>query len=481
MEAKTAIDVEKTRATIEKWMDESAIPSIEDYIRIPNLSKAYDPDWEKNGLFEKAGNHLLDWVKKQNIKGLELKMSSDPGKSPVIFGVMEGSEPNSGNILLYGHFDKQPHMTGWKEGLSPINPVTIDGRLYGRGGADDGYAIYATILAIKACQEQGLPLSRLVLLFECDEESGTGDLEHYLEKLLPQIATPDLIIVLDSGCLNYDQFWTTTSLRGYAGAKVQIDLLTESVHSGNASGIVPSTFRIARQLLDRIDDTKTGEVVKAFQVDIPAHRTKQAKDVAALLGGELMKMFPFVEGGKPTSADPFECYVNRTWKAQLSVTGADGLPPVQTAGNVLRASTTLKLSLRLPPTLDSKKAAKDLEEILSKDPPYGAKVTVTVGEGGGWNAPENKPYLDAILESASQNFYKKPAMAYGEGGTIPFLGFLGRTFPKSQFVVTGVLGPNSNAHGPNEFLHIPFTKKLVCCMTQVLADVYPHLKKEHAK
>jgi len=293
------------------------------------------------------------------------------------------------------------------------------------------------------------------------------------------VGSPDIMIILDSGTLGWDQMWITNSLRGVVNIVCKIEMLTEGVHSGNASGIVPSTFRIARLLLDRVDCLENGEVNEKFQVNVPPERYEQAFDVAGVIKDGFFKMFPFLPGTHPTTPDPFRAYMNRIWKPQLSITGADGLPPAQSAGNVLRASTTIKLSLRLPPTLDCKKAVKDLEEILTKDPPYGAKITIVDSvAGAGWNAPPTHPWLDHLLEHAGHNFYGKKPLYMGEGGSIPFLNFLGNQFPKAQFVTTGVLGPQSNAHGPNEMLHLDFTKKLICCMTQVVSDSYTHILKK---
>lgn len=480
MEAKghsTTINVEKTRELITKWFDTSALPALEEYVRIPNLSKAYDPEWNTNGLLEKAAKHLMDWATSQSVRGLSLELIKDADRSPMIYGEVPGSDPKAGTILFYGHFDKQPHFTGWKEGLGPVTPVIQDGKLYGRGASDDGYSLFATILSIKAIQEQGLPHARCVLVFEGDEESGTGDLEHYFEKLKDRVGKPDIMVILDSGALSYDELWITTSLRGVVNTTVTVDILTDGVHSGNASGLVPSSFRIMRQLVDRVDCSKTGVVDERFHVNIPADRYKQSMDVAKVIGDGMFKMFPFVSGGKPTTPDPFRAYLNRVWLPQLSIVGADGLPPTQTAGNVLRASTTLKLSLRIPPTLDAPKAAKTLEDIVTKDAPYGAKISVKSISGSGWNAPTTQPWLENILESAGQNFFKRPPLYMGEGGSIPFLNFLGNMYPTAQFITTGVLGPHSNAHGPNEFLELAFTKKLICCITQVVGDAYKHLLK----
>jgi acetylornithine deacetylase/succinyl-diaminopimelate desuccinylase-like protein len=175
----------------------------------------------------------------------------------------------------------------------------------------------------------------------------------------------------------------------------------------------------------------------------------------------------------PMSDDLTELVLNRTWRPALSVTGVDGMPPLSSAGNVLRPHTSVKLSLRLPPTLDGKRAGDLLKEVLLADPPNGATVELDLEKAStGWNAPAQSPWLTAAIEAASQAAFGKPAMYMGEGGTIPFMGMLGEKFPGAQFMITGVLGPHSNAHGPNEFLHIPMGKRVTQCVSHVIAEHY---------
>eukprot|EP01017_Pseudomicrothorax_dubius_P032175 TRINITY_DN4183_c0_g1_i1.p1 TRINITY_DN4183_c0_g1~~TRINITY_DN4183_c0_g1_i1.p1 ORF type:complete len:503 (-),score=169.11 TRINITY_DN4183_c0_g1_i1:111-1619(-) len=474
--AQTALNVESTAQLVEKQVTENIIPSLLDFVRIPNLSRLYDPEWKTNGLLEKAANFLIDWVKSQNIKGLSIELVTEPERPPLIFAEIAPSQQGAGTILFYGHYDKQPHMLPWREGLGPVTPVIEDDKLYGRGGADDGYAIYASLLSIKLCQDQGIPHPRAVIMIEGDEESGSAHLPFYFEKLAARIGTPDIIVCLDSGCPDYETLWITTTLRGVLVGTLKVDIISEGVHSGDASGIVPSTFRIARQILDRIDDPVTGEVNEAFKVNIPPERYAQAYQVAEHLGQKLIDRYPFLPGTKPVSTDPLQAYLNRIWRPALSIVGADGLAPTATAGNVLRPSTSLRISLRLPPTLNPHTAEKAIQEILTRDPPYNAKVSVTgFHAGSGWNAPAFKPFLTNIISSSSKNFFKRDVLFFGEGGSIPFLGFLGEKYPNAQFVVAGLLGPGSNAHGPNEFLHITYLKKLICCMTQIVADSTPHI------
>jgi acetylornithine deacetylase/succinyl-diaminopimelate desuccinylase-like protein len=373
-------------------------------------------------------------------------------------------------VLLYGHLDKQPEMSGWEEGLGPWTPVRRGDQLFGRGAADDGYAAFASLTAIEAVDRQKVPRARCVVLIEACEESGSYDLQPYVDHLAARIGTPSLVVCLDSGCGNYDQLWGTTSLRGLVGGDLSVEVLREGVHSGDASGIVASSFRILRQLLSRVEDEKTGVVVQDFQVKIPEDRLAQAKVAAGVLKDDVYDKFPFVSGMRPMSEDRVELALNRTWRPTLSITGMDGIPATKDAGNVLRPRTVARVSLRLPPTADAEAAARRLKQIFEADPPLSAKVTFTYeAPGAGWNAPAMAPWLEQAVDRASQDYFGKPSVHYGEGGTIPFMGMLGAKFPRAQFLITGVLGPGSNAHGPNEFLHVPTGKKLTAAVASVLA------------
>jgi acetylornithine deacetylase/succinyl-diaminopimelate desuccinylase-like protein len=465
-----AMNADQTRQIIDGTWTSSIVPTLEQYIRIPNQSLLFDPDWKRNGHMHRAVALARSWVESQQIQGLTLEIHEIDDRTPVIFMEIEG-DPSS-TVLMYGHLDKQPAMVGWEEGLGPWTPVLRDGKLYGRGGADDGYAIFATISSIQALQQQGLPHSRIVVLIECCEESGSLDLPAYIDLLADRIGTPRLVICLDSGCGNYDQLWMTTSLRGSIVGNLTVEVLTEGVHSGDASGIVPSSFRIIRQLLDRIEDAKTGSIVPEWlHVNVPETRMNEAKETARVLGDETWNKFPFVSGMQPVTKEPLEALLNRTWRPMLAYTGQAGLPDLVQGGNVLRPKTSIKLSLRIPPSLDATDLDRKLKELLESNPPYGAKVTFEPEKGGaGWVAPEIAPWLEKSVEAASRTHFGKGAMTFGEGGSIPFMGMLGARYPQAQFLITGVLGPGSNAHGPNEFLHVEYAKKLTACVAQVLSD-----------
>lgn len=459
--------------TIDRTWDTSIVPTLCDYIRIPNKSQNFDRDWAAHGFMDKAAELMRAWCEANALPGMKVEIVRLPNRTPLLF--VEIPAANGGRsddcVLMYGHMDKQPEFTGWAEGLSPWTPVIRDGRLYGRGGADDGYAIFGSILAVRAIAEQGIAHSRCVIVIEAGEESSSPDLPAYIDALADRIGKPSLVVCLDAECGNYDQFWCTTTLRGNLVGTLKVEVLTEGVHSGMASGIVPSSFRIVRQLLARIEDAQSGRIlVDAFHTEIPKDRLEQARAVAKTLGATVQGKVPLLPGMQAMSAEPLELILNSTWRPMLSTTGVDGIPPVQSAGNVLRPMTSFVLSIRLPPTVDPKRAAAALKQALERDPPYGAKVTFTVASSmGGWNAPSNAPWLEAAAQEASKACFGADAMYMGTGGSIPFMAMLSEKFPGVQFVVTGVLGPHSNAHGPNEFLDIATGKKVTGCVSYILA------------
>jgi len=451
------------------WDDE-IVPQLTEYIRIPNKSPMFDRDWEKHGYMEDAVRLMEAWCRSKDVPGMQVEVVRLPGRTPLLLLDIPGDGDDV--VLLYGHLDKQPEMTGWDADLGPWQPVLRGDRLDGGGGADDGYACYASVTAIMALKAQGVAHARCVVLIEACEESGSYDLPYYVDHLAGRIGQPSLVVCLDSGCGNYDQMWMTTSLRGLTGGELTVKVLSEGVHSGDASGVVPSSFRILRQLLSRLEDEATGAIRPAeLHVEVPADRIEQAKVAAAFLGDEVWGKFPFLPGMRPMREELEELILNRTWRPALSVTGVDGMPPLDAAGNVLRPHTAVKLSLRLPPTLDPNRAGALVKDLLERDPPCGAHVHFELEKAGaGWNAPPLAPWLSASVDAASRQHFGAPPAFMGEGGSIPFMGMLGAKFPGAQFLITGVLGPQSNAHGPNEFLHIPTGKKLTACVAQVIAD-----------
>ena len=464
-----------------QW-DSDIVQQISDYIAIPAKSPGFDADWKAHGYIDTVMRNAAAWVEAQKVGGLTLEVVRLEGRTPVLFFEIPATRADSSQtVLMYGHLDKQPEFTGWRSDLGPWTPKYQDGKLYGRGGADDGYAVYASIAAVQALKAQNVPHPRIVGLIETCEESGSYDLLPYVDALRKRLGDVALVVCLDSGAGNYDQLWLTTSLRGMGGGVLKVEVLDEGVHSGDASGVVPSSFRIMRHVLDRLEDSATGRLLpQSFHCAIPADRLAQAKATAATLGDELYKRFPWAhydcEGSSaftlPMTTDPLEALLNRTWRPTLSVTGAEGFPALKDAGNVLRPYTAFKLSLRFPPLVDASQAVRELKKLLEDNAPYNAKVTFEGGGGAtGWNAPSTVDWFDNALNDASQNFFGAPCGTIGQGGTIPLMNMLSKGFPKAQMMVCGVLGPKSNAHGPNEFLHVPYAKKLTAAVAHVMACV----------
>jgi acetylornithine deacetylase/succinyl-diaminopimelate desuccinylase-like protein len=460
--------------------DADSVRQLTDYIAIPAKSPSFDPDWAAHGHLETVMRNAAAWVEAQKVPGLQLEIVRLEGRTPVLFFEIPASGTTATQtVLMYGHLDKQPEFNGWRTGLGPWTPKYEDGKLYGRGGADDGYAVYASVAALQALKNQGAAHPRIVGIIETCEESGSYDLLPYVDALRPRLGDVALVVCLDSGAGNYDQLWLTTSLRGLAGGVLKVEVLTEGVHSGDASGLVPSSFRIMRQVLDRLEDSATGRLLPAsFHCEVPAERLAQAQATAAILGDEIYKRFPWahydcggaVQTALPTTTDPVQALLNRTWLPTLSVTGADGFPEMRDAGNVLRPYTAFKLSLRLPPLVDAAQAVQELKTLLEDNAPYQARVTFQGGGGAtGWNAPATAPWFENALNAASQAQFGAPCGYIGQGGTIPLMNMLSAGFPKAQMMVCGVLGPKSNAHGPNEFLHVPYAKRLTAAVAQVIA------------
>ncbi|MBL4679250.1 MAG: M20/M25/M40 family metallo-hydrolase [Pseudomonadales bacterium] len=461
---------ERAQSFINNFWEEEIISSLSTYIEIPNKSPSFDENWIENGFMSEATNHMLDWVRSQNIEGLEIELHELEGKTPTIFLSHPGDIKET--ILIYGHLDKQPEFEGWIDGLEPWKAIRRDDKLYGRGGADDGYAIYSAIAIIKTLLDQNLPMPRIVVLIEASEESGSPDLPFYMEALSEKIGEPGLVIALDSTCGNYDQLWITTSLRGMLIGELKVQVLEQGAHSGAAGGIVGSSFRILRQLLSRIEDEHSGAILPSFlNEQVPDSRRSQAIEAGKVLDKDFNSMYTFTANSGPVSEDATELVLNNTWQATMEITGMEGIPSLKDAGNVLRPYTTAKFALRLPPTTNAVNAKKELAELLIKDSPYGTAVSFEQDAAApGWHAPETLPSLEASFQEASDLFFGAPAISMGCGGSIPFMEFLANKLPRAQFMVTGVLGPHSNAHGPNEFLHIPTVKKLTACVTKVVWD-----------
>jgi len=473
------LDADTAARHVDQLWDDDILPVLNDYIRIPNVSVAYDAGWQDAGHMTRATELLRQWCARHvtaSLPDATVEVHELDGRTPLLLIDVPptengGSDAAEGGdtVMLYGHLDKQPPFTGWREGLGPWEPVRDGDRLYGRGSADDGYSTFSAIAALEAVRAAGGSHRHCVVLIEASEESGSPDLPAHLEALGDRLGEPSLVVALDSWCGDYDRLWITTSLRGLVDLTLEVQVLTEGVHSGSAGGVVPSSFRILRQLLDRVEDAASGELLlPQLHTNIPDGRLRQIAATAPELG-DFSKRFPFADGTGPARGTTEQQLVARTWLPSLEVTGMEGAPPPAEAGNVLRPSTAVKLSVRIPPTADADVAIDALERRLTADPPYGARVTVRRGSAeAGWHAPPELPWLAQAIDRASIATFGLAPRSLGEGGTIPFMGMLGRQFPQAQFVITGVLGPESNAHGPNEFLHLPTARRVTAAVAHIL-------------
>ncbi|TWE14081.1 M20/M25/M40 family metallo-hydrolase [Prauserella muralis] len=466
MEQRTVSD------TVQQVWQADILPSLSRLVEIPALSPAFDRDWAKTGQLDAAVDHVRAWLAARRLPGAGVEVVRLEGRSPVLLldvPATPGAE-DRGTVLLYGHLDKQPPVGGWSDGLGPWKPVIEDGRLYGRGSADDGYAGYAATAALEAVRTAGGAHARAVVLLETGEESGSPDLPAYLEHLSERLGEVTFVVCLDSGGNDYERLWLTTSLRGLAQVHVTARVLDSAQHSGLATGIVPSTVRVLRRLLERIEDSATGKILLAeCNVEIPANRVAEARATAEVAPGASAGAYPLHGATTPVSGDEVELLLNNSWRPTLEVIGASGFPEPAEAGNVLRDATTLALSFRLPPTADSAAALNAIEKALTTDVPYSATIEITGTEAAdGWNAPDLAPWLSGALETVSDGVFGKPWRGVGLGGSIPFMGLLGQKYPRAQFLVTGALGPDSNAHVPDEWLHLGHAQRVTEAVAHIL-------------
>jgi len=450
--------------------ERDALGTLTEFGAIPALSPMFDAEWAESGHIEDAIQLLAAWARSRKLANVDVAIHRLEGLTPMLVVTVDATASEGGTVVLYGHLDKQPPLGEWSEGLYPFKPVRRGDRLYARGVSDDGYAIFSALLAIEAMEAYGLPHGRCVVLIEASEESGSTDLEAYLDALASHLGAVELLICLDSGALTYDRLWVTTSLRGVLNLEVTVHVLAQGQHSGSVSGIVPSSFRILRQLLDRLEDATTGEVlVPEMRAEIPAEHAKAASDIAEEFGDVIAQDLPTLEGVELMGASAAERQLRRNWYPTLSVIGMGGIPSPDIAGNVLRPFTTAVLSFRLPPNVDSQVAAAAVEKLLTTDVPSNAKVNVTLIPADGWVTPEFASWLAPALERASLDAFGRSVGFTGEGGSIPFLGSLAKRYPGVQFVATGVGGPHSNAHAIDEMLDLPMAVGVTNAVITVLS------------
>jgi acetylornithine deacetylase/succinyl-diaminopimelate desuccinylase-like protein len=450
--------------------ERDALDTLMTFATIPSLSPDFDAEWAEHGYLQEAAELLADWARSRKLDHVAVEIHYLEGRTPTLTITVDSTAGEGGTVVLYGHLDKQPPLGDWSEGLDPYVPVRRGDRLYARGVSDDGYAIFSALSAIEAMEHSNIPHARCVVLIEASEESGSTDLEAYLDDLAEHLGNVELLICLDSGALTYDRLWVTTSLRGLVNVALTVRVLEQSQHSGSVSGVVPSSFRILRELLDRVEDSVTGKVlVPEMHAEIPEAAVRSTHDIAHEFGDVLAKEIPSTPGLELMGATEADRLLRRTWSPTLSVIGMGGIPQPEIAGNVLRAYTTAVLSFRLPPTVDEKAAGDAVVKLLQADPPSHASVEVSVrSDGHGWAAPEFAPWLSSAVEAASLDAFGRPVGYTGEGGSIPFLASLAKRYPGVQFVATGTGGPHSNAHAIDEMLDLPMAVGVTNAVITVL-------------
>jgi len=449
--------------------ERDALATLTRYVAIPCLSPMFDAHWQESGHLEEALALLVEWCQQRRLKNFDVSVQRLEGRTPMLVVTVEATNEKSGTVVLYGHFDKQPPLGEWSEGLAPFTPVRRENRLYGRGVADDGYATFSSLLALETLEAEGVGHGRCVVLIEASEESGSPDLDAHLDALENELGDVELMICLDSGALTYDRLWVTTSLRGIVNVELTVSVLTQGQHSGVASGVVPSSFRVLRQLIERIEDSATGEIVlRELHATIPESHVRAARAITEEFGDVVANEMPLLPGLTLMGSDAADRLLRRTWSPALSVVGMGGIPAPEIAGNVLRPSTTAVLSLRLPPSVDAEVAVTALKNALTNNVPANAHVSATFHPASGWVAPPLAPWLERALDEASQVAFGRSPGFTGEGGSIPFLGALALRYPRVQFVATGVLGPHSNAHGIDEMLDLDMAVGVTNAVVSVL-------------
>ena len=412
-----ALDLGNLMDRSDEIWEQSILPSLSDFIEIKALSPLFEPDWANLGELDATIELFCKWLDEQGISGMSYETHRIDDLSPVLLVTIEGTGP--GEVIFYSHLDKQPSKPElWSEGLHPLRAVRRDPWLYGRGSVDDGYGGYLCATSIRLLQEAGAPHPRCTLIIETCEESGSFDLPPYLEELTDQLGDPDMVVVMDSGGPDYDHVWMTEALRGLVSGTLSVKVSHEGIHSGNSGGSIPSSFRIQRILLDRVEDSDSGRVlVPEMHAEIPEEVREKAAALAGIVGNSIWEQFPTVDSLRQASETTEDMIVAMNWEPTLSIIGADGMPSVQVAGNVLRTNTDLKLSFRIPPGVDSEVAIASAKKILEEDPPYGAEVTFTPDScADGFHAPPLEGAISDAIHDASMELTGLPHWLLGPGG-----------------------------------------------------------------
>lgn len=459
------------------WTGEH-LAALSAFVAIPSVSPAFDSAWERSGALAAAVDLVADWFTDRTaLPGVRAHRLRINGRTPLLIVDIPAFDPDQADgphrtVLAYGHLDVQPAGGGWTV-TDPFRPVVRESRLYGRGAGDDKYVPLAVVAALEALRAANQAHPQVILLLETSEESSSVDLPAHLAAHGGLLGQPDLIVCLDTFVPDTSRLWHSTSMRGIVVADLSVAVAREGLHSGLVGGVVPSSFRLLRALLDRIENSSTGAcLLPSLHADVPAGHCdalrRQAERSRPPASG-----LPLLPGVRPLSGDPLAQLLAQSWEPSVAYVGMDGMPATGAAGSVLRASTTVRLSIRLPPTVRAIDAVAALRATLEADPPAGATVRLDVhGAEDGWSTtvPEG---LGVLLDEAGVAGYGARAAECGGGATIPPLGILARRFPEAAIVPLGLVTPSCNPHGPDEHIDLDSAERLTIALATLLASHAP--------
>ena len=471
------MDVKSFRKYIEKMFTYNTLPNLMNFIRIPNLSPAFDNNWNTNGYLLKAANLIISFAKSLEIKNAEINLIQDQGYTPLIYIDIQSSRKNdTRTVLFYSHFDKQPHGTGWDENKGPTKPVIENNRLFGRGSVDDGYASFSILTAIKACQDHNCPLPRIFCIFEGAEESTDEHLTYYFDKLMPIIGNNIIAFIpLDSGGSDYDRLWITNSLRGVLNLYLKIQTLDNNCNFGpEASGRIAENLFLLRKSLEGIFDTNTGEVKidELHAKEIPKNIEEEMNKEIEIVGDKFFNGIPLYEGVQPLKTDVKEAMINLRWKPTCVISGIDNCPQIEENGFGVYKSINVRISMRIPPGINVANGIEAIKKAINNNIYFGAKISLErFGYADGWYLNKISDRTKNILKKASLEFFGNESIFKGVGGTIPFITYFQSKYPDTDIICTGICGDDSFEHGPNENLNLDACKKMILVLCYYITEI----------
>ena len=469
------MDAKAIQRYVNDFFPNKVLPTFMNYVRIPNTTPSSDPNWKQTGNLLKAAELIVTWIKSLNLKDAKVYLLQDGDHTPFIFTDIAATRKNDDRtILFYSHFDKMPATTGWDEGKGATKPVIENGRLYGRGTADDGYASFSVFTAVKCCQDHGVPLPRICITIEGCEESGEEDLRYYFLKLKPIFGNVALFVCMDAGCEDYKRLWVTTTLRGTVQAKVTVNTLSLDLNANLTSGVVPDNYLIMRTIIDALQNEKGEILVPELNLPedlIPPERVEQCKKVAEIKGEQYKKDVPLYEETEALQSDIYQLVLNKCWRPCLTVIGADGIPKFEDSGNVMKPNLSFQISFRLPPHVDCEKAKEAIDKKIKESIPFNANVQVDIPFcSNGWDLNTFSKRIENTLNNGSKSFFGNELCYRGEGGSIPFVEFFQEHFPKADLANLGIAGMDCNEHGPNESLDLDACKKFIMTLAYLMSE-----------